>query len=89
VVGTLKGINEPRYPSFMGIRKATRAEYPVWGADDIGAETSKVGTAGAGVHWDRVSPPPARQGAAEIIQADTPEEAAKVLVDKLLAEKVI
>lgn len=89
VVGTLKGINEPRYPSFMGIRKATRAEYPVWGADDIGAETSKVGTAGAGVHWDRVSPPPARQGAAEIIQADTPEETAKVLVDKLLAEKVI
>jgi electron transfer flavoprotein beta subunit len=89
VVGTVKGINEPRYPSFMGIRKATRAEYPVWTAADIGVEPEKVGAAGSGVRWERIFPPPAREGAAEIIQAETAEEAARVLVDKLLAEKVI
>jgi len=89
VVGTVKGINEPRYPSFMGIRKATRAQYPVWTAADIGAEPEKVGLSGSGVRWVRIFPPPAREGAAEIIQADTVEEAARTLVDKLLAEKVI
>ncbi|HEC33992.1 MAG TPA: electron transfer flavoprotein subunit beta/FixA family protein [Chloroflexi bacterium] len=89
VVGTVKGINEPRYPSFIGIRKATRAEYPVWSAADIGAEPEKVGAAGSGVRWERIFPPPAREGAAEIIQADTSEEVARALVEKLLAEKVI
>ena len=33
--------------------------------------------------------PPAREGEAEIIQADTVEETAAILVEKLLAEKVI
>ncbi len=84
VVGTTKGINEPRYPSFMGIRKATRAEYPLWSAADIGAAPGP-----SGVRWGNITPPPAREGSAEIISAETPEEAARLLVDKLLAEKVI
>ena len=33
--------------------------------------------------------PPVREGEAEIVQADTVEEAAALLVDKLLAEKVV
>ncbi|MBN1955201.1 MAG: electron transfer flavoprotein subunit beta/FixA family protein [Anaerolineae bacterium] len=89
VVGTTKGINEPRYPSFMGIRKATRAEYPLWTAGDIGAAADKVGAAGSGVRWERIFAPPAREGSAEIVAADTVEESARILVDKLLAEKVI
>ena len=89
VIGTVKGINEPRYPSFIGIRKATRAQYPVWTTADIGAEPEKAGAAGAGVRWERIFPPPVREGGAEIIEAETPEEAAQVLVDKLMAEKVI
>jgi electron transfer flavoprotein beta subunit len=88
-VGTVKDINEPRYPSFIGIRKATSAEYPLWTAEDIGVDPDKVGAAGSGVRWERIFPPPAREGAAEIIEAETPEEAAQALVDKLLAEKVI
>jgi len=87
VIGTTKGINEPRYPSFMGIRKATRAEYPLWTLADIGAEQDKA--ASAGVQWSQISAPPAREGAAEMISADSVEEAARILVDKLLAEKVI
>ncbi|MGD1992767.1 MAG: electron transfer flavoprotein subunit beta/FixA family protein [Anaerolineae bacterium] len=88
-VGTTKGINEPRYPSFIGIRKATRAEYPVWTADDIGAEPERVGADASGVVWGDITPPSAREGAAEIIEADAVEEVAQMLVDKLLAEKVI
>ncbi|HHN93952.1 MAG TPA: electron transfer flavoprotein subunit beta, partial [Anaerolineae bacterium] len=88
-VGTTKGINEPRYTSFIGIRKAARMKYPHWTLADIGAEEDKVGASGAAVRWPQVMPPPAREGEAEIIEAETVEEAAAILVEKLLAEKVI
>ena len=89
VVGTTKGINEPRYTSFIGIRKAARMEYPLWTLADVGAEATKVGVAGSGVRWPQVFAPPMREGEAEIIQAETVEEAGAVLVEKLLAEQVI
>lgn len=89
VVGTTKGINEPRYTSFMGIRKAARMEYPVWSLADIGAEVNKVGVAGSGVRWPQIFMPPVREGEAEIIKGETVEETVSLLVDKLLAEKVI
>jgi electron transfer flavoprotein beta subunit len=89
VIGTTKGINEPRYTSFIGIRKAAKMEYPLWTLADVGAEAGKVGPAGSGVRWPEVSMPPAREGEAEIIEAETVEVAAATLVDKLLAEKVI
>jgi electron transfer flavoprotein beta subunit len=89
VVGTTKGINEPRYTSFMGIRKAAKMEVPVRALADIGAEAEKVGPAGSGVRWPEVSMPPAREGEAEIVQGETVEESARLLVEKLLAEKVI
>jgi len=89
VVGTTKGINEPRYTSFMGIRKAAKMAYPLWTLQDVGAEADKVGAAGSGVRWPEVAMPPAREGEAEIIAGETVEESAAILVDKLLAEKVI
>jgi electron transfer flavoprotein beta subunit len=89
VVGTTKGINEPRYTSFMGIRKAAKMAYPLWTLEDVGAEADKVGAAGSGVRWPEVFMPPAREGEAEIIAGETVEESAAILVDKLLAEKVI
>jgi electron transfer flavoprotein beta subunit len=89
VVCTTKGINEPRYTSFIGIRKAAKMEYPAWTLDDVGAEPDKVGPAGSGVRWPEVFMPPAREGEAEIVEGETVEEAAAILVEKLLAEKVI
>jgi electron transfer flavoprotein beta subunit len=89
VVGTTKGINEPRYTSFMGIRKAARMSYPSWTLADVGAEAERVGAAGSGVRWPRVSMPPVRVGEAEIIRGETDEGTARLLVEKLLAEKVV
>jgi electron transfer flavoprotein beta subunit len=89
VVGTTKGINEPRYTSFMGIRKAAKMEYPAWTLADVGAEADKVGAAGSGVRWPEISMPPAREDEAEIVQGETASESAQMLVEKLLAEKVI
>jgi electron transfer flavoprotein beta subunit len=89
VVGTTKGINEPRYTSFMGIRKAAKMDYPVWTLADVDAEANRVGAAGSGVRWPEISMPPAREGEAEIVAGETAEESARLLVEKLLAEKVI
>jgi electron transfer flavoprotein beta subunit len=89
VVGTTKGINEPRYTSFIGIRKAAKMEYPAWTLADIGVEANRVGMAGSGVRWPQVFAPSTREGEAEIVAGETVEETAALLVEKLLTEKVI
>jgi electron transfer flavoprotein beta subunit len=88
VVGTVKDINEPRYPSFMGIRKAAKAVIPSWTAADLGCDPAKIGLAGSAMNWPQVNPLPARQGSVEMITG-TPAEVATQLADKLLADKVI
>ena len=88
VVGTVKDINEPRYPSFMGIRKAAKAVIPTWSAADLGCDPAKIGAAGSAMAWPQVNALPARQGAVELISG-TPAEVAAQLADRLLADKVI
>ncbi len=85
VVSVVKGINEPRYPSFMGIRKASRAEIPVWSAAEIGFDESLKPK----VTWPEIYALPPREGECEIIEAETAEEAAAILADRLIAEKVV
>lgn len=89
VVSVVKEINEPRYPSFIGIRKAAKATIPTWTAADLGMDPATVGAAGSGVSWPEVTLPPAREGECEIITGDTPEAIAVALADKLMAEKII
>lgn len=88
VIGTVREINEPRYPSFMGIRKAAKASITVWTAADLGADPARIGAAGSATRWPAVYPPPAREGAVELLQG-TPEEIAARLADQLIADKVI
>lgn len=88
VISVVKEIYEPRYPSFIGIRKAAKATIPTWGLADLGLEPGQVGAAGSQVHWPAVTLPPAREANVEIIEG-SPAEAAKTLADRLLAEKVI
>jgi electron transfer flavoprotein beta subunit len=88
VIGTVKDINEPRYPSFMGIRKAAKATIATWSAADLGADPARIGATGSATTWPRINPPPARQGTVEMMEG-SPEEAAAKLVDRLLADKVI
>ena len=64
-------------------------EYPTWTLADVGAEANKVGADGSGVRWPEISMPPAREGEAEIVQGETVDESAQLLVEKLMAEKVI
>ncbi len=87
MITVVKEINEPRYPSLIGIRKAARAEIPVWSLIDLGLEANEVGQIGSQVTWE-VDLPPARESQLDLIDG-TPAEAAKKLIDKLLEEKVI
>jgi len=84
VVSVTKDYGEPRYPSFMGIRKASKAEYPVWSLADLGIETPS-----SSIVWPEVTEPVKKEIVTEIIEGETPEEKAKSLVEKLIAEKVL
>jgi electron transfer flavoprotein beta subunit len=85
VMSVVKEINEPRYPSFMGIRKASKAEIPIWSGSDIGL-TDPLNPA---VTWPEVFAPPKVETQCEFIEGDSPEEIAQKLVDRLVEEKVI
>jgi electron transfer flavoprotein beta subunit len=85
VVSVVKEINEPRYPSFMGIRKASRAEIPVWTAADLGLGQPPE----PALAWPEIFAPAKVETQCEFIEGDTPEEIAGKLADRLLEEKVI
>lgn len=89
VVSVSKEINEPRYPSFMGIRKASKAAVPTWAAGDLGLSAGQVGKAGSVMDWVDMRKPPARATKCEMIKADSVEQQASILMDRLLADKVL
>jgi len=90
VLTVVKDINQPRYPTFLGIRRATKMQIPVWGAADLPeTDSNKFGLKGSPTQVVRVFNPPKREGKVDLIQANSVDEAAAILADKLLAEKVI
>lgn len=83
-------INEPRYPNFMGIRKASKMQYPAVTAAGLpGLDRSKLGAEGALIKWTGLQKPPKRTGQCEFIQAPTTADQAAILVDKLMSDKVV
>lgn len=83
VISVMKDINEPRYPSFIGIRKASKAQIPEWSLADLGVSLPDAQT-----RVNAFSNPPAREVQVEMITG-TPQEQAAKLVDRLLEEKVL
>lgn len=83
-ISVSKDIGEPRYPSFMGIRKASRATIPVWTLDDLG-----ISPPSSVVSWPEVVNPPVREVKTEIITGDSPQDIAEKLAEKILEEKVL
>jgi len=85
----VKDINQPRYPTFMGIRRAAKMQIPVWTAADLpDVDLDHLGLKGSPTQVVRVFSPPRREGRVDLIAADTPEAAADALIDRLQAEKV-
>ena len=89
VIAVLKEINEPRYPSFINIRKAAKAAIPVWSCADLGLDAATVGGASATIRTDAFRNLPARTGQVELIEGATEAEKAQRLVAKLIEAKVL
>ena len=74
-------INDPRYPSFMGIRKASKANIPATPAG-IAPNSGKT-------QWTNVRKPEERKSKVTIIDGASAQEKAAKLADALIADKVI
>lgn len=83
VISVLKDINEPRYPSFMGIRRASRASIPLWSLADLEIELPQALTQRL-----QLEEPPPRLADAELL-AGTPAEQADALIERLEKEQVL
>ena len=84
VLSVVQSIGEPRYPSFMGIRKASKATIPVWSLSDLGASAPA-----AVVTRSELMNPPVQEKEVEMITGENAAEIADKLADKILAEKVL
>jgi electron transfer flavoprotein beta subunit len=84
VVTAQKGLNEPRYPSFRGIRQARSKPFTLWSVADVGLDAGEVGAAGAMMEVVEVMPPPERPPG-RVIPGEPAEAAAEVV--RLLREE--
>jgi electron transfer flavoprotein beta subunit len=78
----------PRYPNVKGIMMAKRKEPIVWKPADIGADPAKIGANGRKSRLVKLFQP-VRDTKCEIVTADTPEEAASKLAQRLREAKVL
>lgn len=79
----VKDLNEPRVPSLKGKMKAKKVEILVLSAEDVGADSTKIGLAGSPTQVVDVFPPPPRGERA--ILTGSLDEQVEQLVEKLAA----
>ncbi len=84
VISLVKDIGEPRYPSFIGIRKASKAEIPTWSLSQVG-----VPVPSAVVEQLALMDAPVREVVCELVTGVNPQEIAEHLADKILGEKLL
>ncbi len=84
IISVIKDFGEPRYPSFMGIRKAARAEIPAWAIGDL-----DIAVPESHASWPEVFNRPKREVVCEFISGDGPKEIAEKLAEKIIAEKIL
>ncbi len=84
VITAQKGLNEPRYPSFKGIRAARKKPARKLSAAELGLDPGSVGAAGAKLEIITVDPPPEREPG-RIIDGDAVTAAEEVV--RLLQEE--
>ena len=84
VLTIVQSIGEPRYPSFIGIRKASKATIPVWSLAEVGSPAPAQL-----VSRIQLITPPSHEITCEVITGESAGAIAATLADKLLAEKVL
>jgi electron transfer flavoprotein beta subunit len=84
VISLVKDIGDPRYPSFMGIRRASKIEIPVWSLSQIG-----VPAPSSVVEYLALMNAPVREVVCELVTGGNPQEIAEHLADKIIGEKLL
>lgn len=88
VIAVGEGINTPRYPSPVNIKKVNTKPFTVWNAAQLGTPAEKVGIQGSPSVTKRIFEPKKRD-AQTVWFADTPSQAAKEIVAALKNEQLI
>jgi len=88
VITVSNELGEPRYATLKGIMSAGKKTVPVWNADEIGADSGKIGAAGARSKMLKLFIP-VRESKCEIIEGENEEESAAKLAQKLREIKLI
>lgn len=81
------GINEPRYASILGIRKAAKKEIELAGMEALGLKEDEVGEAGSKTRLEKLFLPP--MGERAQILTGTPQETSAQLIGLLKDRGVI
>ena len=81
-------IGEPRYPTIKGIMAAKKMEPIIWKPADIEGDVSQIGAAGRRTKLFKLFQP-VREGKCEIVEGESPEEAAVNLALKLREAKIL
>jgi len=88
VITVSNELGEPRYATLKGIMAAAKKKVPVWNANEIGADASRLGAAGAHTKMLELFIP-VRESKCEVITGENDEEAAIKLALKLREVKLI
>lgn len=89
LITALAELNEPRYMTPGGIFDAYDTEITTWGRADLKeVDDSNIGLNGSPTKIAKASDK-VRKGAGEKVVPDSPEDAAKLIVDKLLSKHII
>jgi electron transfer flavoprotein beta subunit len=88
VVSVVKGINEPRYPSFKGIMAAKSRPVTDYGVADLEIDPGSVGAAGAATEVVDFTPRPPRE-AGQVVKDGGDGAAALELAEFLASRKFI
>lgn len=81
------GINEPRYVSIMGIRRARKMELTVMALADLGLSKEDVGEDGSWMRVERVYRPPVDKE--PVMMTGSPDEIAGALVEMFRARGLV
>lgn len=84
----IKELNDPRYMTIPGIRKAVAFDIKVWGADHVGVNLETVGLKASPTNVYK-SFTPAKKGKGVIIKGSSAGEVAEKFVSDLKAKHVI
>lgn len=88
LITVVKDINVPRVPLLRDARAARRAEIPVWGPEEAGADPEKIGLRASPTQVVKTAPPAPRTGVSVRI-AGGPAEAAAALVREMAARGLL